>query len=86
MEDKKKPAHHLDFSSTDVNECLTPGVCVHGKCINLEGSFRCSCEQGYTVTSDEKGCQGTKMLKSTFLYRCTSVRLLPSAHSLLIQP
>lgn len=53
----------LDLSPTDVNECLTPGVCAHGKCINLEGSFRCSCEQGYEVTSDEKGCQGTKMLK-----------------------
>lgn len=53
----------LDFSLTDVNECLTPGVCAHGRCINLEGSFRCSCEQGYEVTLDEKGCQGTKILK-----------------------
>ncbi|KAK1339359.1 hypothetical protein QTO34_020042 [Cnephaeus nilssonii] len=41
----------------DVNECLTPGVCAHGRCYNLEGSFRCSCEQGYEVTSDEKSCQ-----------------------------
>lgn len=53
----------MDFSPTDVNECLTPGVCAHGRCINLEGSFRCACEQGYEVTSDEKGCQGTKMLQ-----------------------
>lgn len=29
----------LGFSPTDVNECLTPGVCTHGTCINLEGSF-----------------------------------------------
>lgn len=51
----------LNFCPADVNECLTPGVCAHGKCINLEGSFRCSCEQGYELTSDGKGCQGIRM-------------------------
>ena len=60
---ERRPAAILGFSPTDVNECLTPGRCAHGRCSNLEGSFRCSCEQGYEVTSDGKSCQGTEMLK-----------------------
>ncbi|XP_072481778.1 latent-transforming growth factor beta-binding protein 2 isoform X3 [Notamacropus eugenii] len=40
----------------DEDECLTPGICLHGRCINLAGSFRCSCELGFQVTEDGKGC------------------------------
>lgn len=61
--EERRPARFPGLLPTDVNECLTPGVCAHGRCYNLDGSFRCSCEQGYEVTSDEKSCQGTKMLK-----------------------
>lgn len=60
---ERRPARYPGLPPTDVNECLNPGVCAHGRCYNLEGSFRCSCEQGYEVTSDGKTCQGTGMLK-----------------------
>lgn len=66
----------MDFSPADVNECLTPGVCAHGTCLNLEGSFRCSCEPGYEVTSDEKGCQGTEV-RGTLCPQQSSLQLLP---------
>ncbi|CDW52690.1 neurogenic locus notch protein 2 [Trichuris trichiura] len=31
----------------DVNECAIPGMCVHGKCHNMPGSYMCSCSSGY---------------------------------------
>lgn len=36
------------FSLADVNECLTLGICDH-KCFNTEGSFNCSCVEGYVL-------------------------------------
>lgn len=47
---------------TDVDECLVEGTCAHGQCINLDGSFRCSCYRGYEVAPDGKSCQGTEEL------------------------
>lgn len=46
----------------DVDECLVEGTCAHGRCVNLDGSFRCSCYQGYEVATDGKSCQGTRGL------------------------
>ncbi|KAM9852921.1 latent-transforming growth factor beta-binding protein 4 [Aulostomus maculatus] len=51
----------------DVNECLQPGLCENGICVNTGGSYSCVCRQGFildathglcisqTVISDEKG-------------------------------
>lgn len=77
---ERRPARYPGLLPADVNECLTPGVCAHGRCYNLEGSFRCSCEQGYELTSDRKSCQGTKRLKQASS-RAPSPQLLPSAHT-----
>lgn len=63
--------------STDVNECLTPGTCAHGRCINTEGSFRCSCEPGYEVTPDEKGCRGTKIQRPSWCRQLESPASFP---------
>ncbi|TKC38359.1 hypothetical protein EI555_001602, partial [Monodon monoceros] len=41
-----KPGH---FACTDINECLDSGVCPeHSECTNSLGSYRCSCQVGYT--------------------------------------
>lgn len=45
--------------NTDVDECLVERTCAHGQCINLDGSFRCSCYRGYEVAPDGKSCEGT---------------------------
>lgn len=39
----------LDYTSADVNECLSrPSVCHHHvKCRNVEGSYVCKCRSGY---------------------------------------
>lgn len=74
---ERRPARYPGLLPTDVNECLTPGVCAHGRCYNLEGSFRCSCEQGYEVASDGKSCQGTKLHSTRLPAQHTSAQLLP---------
>ncbi|CAM4730920.1 unnamed protein product [Leuciscus chuanchicus] len=34
----------------DLNECVeNPEICVNGRCINTDGSFRCECPAGYTL-------------------------------------
>lgn len=32
------------------------GMCDHGKCINMEGSFRCVCDSGYRLGPDGRHC------------------------------
>nr|CAI9688364.1 unnamed protein product [Rangifer tarandus platyrhynchus] len=48
-----KPGH---FSCTDINECLSRGVCPeHSECTNSLGSYRCSCKVGFT--SKNSSCE-----------------------------
>uniref|UniRef100_A0A8C9VMC6 Latent-transforming growth factor beta-binding protein 1 n=1 Tax=Scleropages formosus TaxID=113540 RepID=A0A8C9VMC6_SCLFO len=42
---------------TDVNECLSLGICGEGDCLNTKGSFFCICSTGYTTVSDGTGCR-----------------------------
>ena len=53
----------MDFSPTDVNECLTPGVCTHGTCINLEGSYTCRCRAARDANPSRPGrvCHGAHL-------------------------
>ena len=51
-----------DFDDTsqllDVNECaLLNGQCTQ-TCTNIPGSFVCSCDQGYFLSSDRLTCNG----------------------------
>ncbi|XP_053754035.1 adhesion G protein-coupled receptor E1-like [Panthera pardus] len=41
----EKPGH---FSCTDIDECLSDGVCPeHAECVNSLGSYNCSCQVGF---------------------------------------
>ena len=46
----------------DINECNeSNGGCSH-YCINTEGSFECSCSDGYVLDSNGANCSGTIVL------------------------
>ena len=46
----------------DINECgENNGGCEY-KCVNIPGSFRCECKNGYTLTEDLKSCTGNTNL------------------------
>ncbi|KAM9317035.1 latent-transforming growth factor beta-binding protein 1 [Gastrophryne carolinensis] len=41
----------------DINECQEDTLlCANGDCLNLEGSYKCTCRTGYESTSDSKQC------------------------------
>ena len=42
----------------DIDECETPGMCMNGRCVNTEGSFRCDCMPGLAVGLDGRVCVG----------------------------
>ena len=42
----------------DIDECLTNNGGCHHNCQNSEGSFRCSCNDGYQLNSDGYSCEG----------------------------
>lgn len=50
----------LPSLATDIDECSQdPGLCLpHGACENLQGSYACVCDEGFTPTQDQHGCEG----------------------------
>lgn len=47
------------FRSPDVDECVKPGVCLDGRCVNTAGSFHCQCQSGFTTNPERTACLGT---------------------------
>jgi len=44
---------------TDVNECLVSNGGCQQRCSNSAGSYTCSCDTGFSLSSDSKTCVGT---------------------------
>ena len=51
---------------SDVNECEVEDICGHGDCVNLQGSYTCSCHQGY---SGQHLCQDINECEVKFDFR-----------------
>ena len=45
----------------DTNECQTNNGGCEQVCTNTVGSFECSCNQGFSLSSDGANCNGKKM-------------------------
>ena len=50
----------ITLFSADIDECALSdkGGCEH-KCSNYEGGYYCTCNPGYRLMDDDKGCEGT---------------------------
>ena len=45
---------------TDIDECASGNGGCGGECTNTEGSFSCSCRDGFTLNSDGRRCDGKR--------------------------
>ena len=63
----------VDRISLDVNECtVNNGGCEH-TCHNTHGSFYCTCNSGFVLLEDKKGCTG--MCLYMCVYMCVDRQL-----------
>ena len=46
------------FVYSDIDECATDNGGCTQTCTNNKGSYVCSCEDGYILADDGKGCNG----------------------------
>lgn len=66
------------FVTPDVNECqLSDNLCKNGQCVNLPGTYQCTCDTGYQATPDRQGCVGEKIIDTCVcdLHQHFSLRL-----------
>ena len=42
---------------SDIDECLREDICSHA-CHNTQGSYKCTCQTGYYLESDNNTCHG----------------------------
>uniref|UniRef100_A0A671K827 Latent-transforming growth factor beta-binding protein 4-like n=1 Tax=Sinocyclocheilus anshuiensis TaxID=1608454 RepID=A0A671K827_9TELE len=48
----------------DINECLQPGFCENGNCVNTRGSYSCVCKEGYLLDASHGICISQKVISS----------------------
>uniref|UniRef100_A0A671W3K1 Fibrillin-1 n=1 Tax=Sparus aurata TaxID=8175 RepID=A0A671W3K1_SPAAU len=48
------------LSSSDVNECADPTICINGMCVNIPGSYHCNCPADFELNPTRVGCVDTR--------------------------
>lgn len=50
---------HVSFCLySDIDECQDPATCSQ-LCVNLEGSYKCECEEGFQMDPRTQACKAT---------------------------
>ena len=52
-------ARTLNICFIDINECSTTKGGCSDTCTNFDGGFNCSCNDGFQLMNDKKGCKRT---------------------------
>ncbi|XP_041667187.1 latent-transforming growth factor beta-binding protein 4 isoform X3 [Cheilinus undulatus] len=70
----------------DVDECLQPGLCENGICVNTRGSYSCVCRAGFILDASHGICISQKVISEEKgqCYRVLGSGLGPSSCSLPI--
>lgn len=63
------------FLYIDHDECQDTGMCNNGHCINMNGSFKCKCNDGYVLSPTRNTCIGKS---DSFLPHVDSIKKLIS--------
>ena len=57
-----RTVYFVIISSTDINECsVSKGQC-DDTCHNTNGSYYCTCNIGFLLLEDQRGCTGLFMI------------------------
>ena len=65
----------LLISIPDTDECMEPSSCSQ-KCVNIKGSYKCLCDDGYQILPDNKHCAALRSEFDIFLNTKNSLHLL----------
>lgn len=41
-----------------MNECAETNMCPNGRCVNVDGSYKCVCNRGYRQSPNQQVCLG----------------------------
>ena len=47
------------MATIEINECASSSSPCEHSCTNTDGSFQCSCNNGYLLDDDGRSCDGT---------------------------
>ena len=67
----------------DIDECVMFALCYHGRCENMPGMFRCTCDDGFQLDKQGTNCTGrtSKNFKSATVRETWAHKLYGPAFS-----
>ena len=65
--------YHSVYPHADINECAEDNGGCTARCINVPGSYACTCEQDHIWASENKSCIPRSMSKLLFSKMCIYV-------------
>ena len=66
----------VDASILDINECSQGISGCSQQCINSIGSYKCDCNTGYYLSSNNHTCLGNQFLHDVFVYFVHYIQIL----------